>query len=159
MKLCSDQSVTVVSRYKCLIFLMMCCITILTSCIHKRACSLKGTSFPSIICSCSQDIVINMLAKLFKIVDKSHRGILLTAVVELQEQQNIRYSVRAMITFISSQRLVGQRCNGSRNAVAKREPWLAAAFPACSAMTNEWLRTISKTIRIKHQPFQASAKL
>lgn len=82
----------------------------------------EGTSFRSIIHSCSQDIVMTMLAKIFKIVNKNTRGVLLTAVVVLQELQNIRYSVRTMITFILSQRLVGQRCNGSRNAAGKREP-------------------------------------
>lgn len=54
----------------------------------------EGTSFPSIIHSCSQDTVMKMLAQIFKIVNKSNRGVFLTAVVVLQELQNIRYSVR-----------------------------------------------------------------
>lgn len=65
-----------------------------------------GTSFLSIIHSCSQDIVMTILVKMFKIVNKSNRGVLLTAVVGLQELQNIRYGVRTMITFILSQRLL-----------------------------------------------------
>lgn len=65
---------------------------------------------------------MEMLAKVFKIVNKSNCRVLLTAVVVLQELQNMRYSVRTMITFILRQRLVGQRCNGSRNVVGKWEP-------------------------------------
>lgn len=73
---------------------------------------------------------MKMLAKIFTIVDQSNRGVLLTAVVELQELQNIRYSVRTMITSIFSQRLVGQRCNGSRNAVGKEGALISSSLPS-----------------------------
>jgi len=35
---------------------------------------------------------------------------------------------------------------------------ISRTFPACCAVTNDWLGTISKAIRIKHWPFQGSAK-
>lgn len=104
------------------------------------------------------------LVKLPEIVNQSWL-LSLTAVVlfnmawELHRAAPIRFSVRGKTAFIlTPQHLFGQRCNGSRKGVEEMEPWLAAAFPACSAMTNDWLRTISKAIRIKYQPFQGSAK-
>lgn len=57
----------------------------------------EGTPFPSIIHSCRQDTVMKMLAQIFKIANKSNKSnheVFLTAVVVLQELQNIRYSVR-----------------------------------------------------------------
>lgn len=67
-------------------------------------------------------------------------------------------SLRAYITsIVTSACRNGRKCHGSR-MWWQTQSCISRPFPACFAMTNDWLRTISKAIRIKYQPFQGSAK-